>query len=290
MNFFEQELRKLFGDGRVIDDPHFSGRTCMGTLGGDLRVRVQFATSDHAEHYDTLEAAVLNRTDGPVDTLSLKLKELLGKKAVPNNPNFSGGVEPHIWIYRETAEWYAYCPTAMDYQAMRQAVGNYLDVFRDRQTERAATGPRLVYICAPLRGDVEKNVEFARQKAQEVFRDGDIPVCPHLMFPPSSSQSPLVSVSADGENCVRSLAPPLPPEPASLGFGWVPGSGSALDQAAREMGLRLVESCQQVNVYGPEWTDGMWAEINHASKLGIPLKTDQKTIGRTPPKGRGQNR
>ena len=27
-------------------------------------------------------------------------------------------------------------------------------------------------------------VEFARQKAQEVFQVGDIPVCPHLMFPP----------------------------------------------------------------------------------------------------------
>ena len=40
----------------------------------------------------------------------------------------------------------------------------------------------------------------------------------------SSSQSPLISVSADGENCDRSLAPPLPqslrlcggPEPADL--------------------------------------------------------------------------
>ena len=42
----------------------------------------------------------------------------------------------------------------------------------------------------------------------------------------SSSQSPLVSVSADGENCDRSLAPPLPtksatlrgPEPAARGW------------------------------------------------------------------------
>ena len=32
----------------------------------------------------------------------------------------------------------------------------------------------------------------------------------------SSSQSPLVSVSADGENCDRSLAPPLPTKSATL--------------------------------------------------------------------------
>ena len=44
-NFFEQELRKLFGDGRIIDDPTYSGRACFGTLGNDLRVRAQFVTA-----------------------------------------------------------------------------------------------------------------------------------------------------------------------------------------------------------------------------------------------------
>jgi hypothetical protein len=45
-----------------------------------------------------------------------------------------------------------------------------------------------------------------------------------------------------------------------------------------------VESCQEVHVYGPEWTEGMWAEIRHAMDLGIQVKTDQKTIGRSPPR------
>ena len=31
---------------------------------------------------------------------------------------------------------------------------------------------------------MEKNTELMRQKAQEVFQAGAIPVCPHLMFPP----------------------------------------------------------------------------------------------------------
>ena len=55
-----------------------------------------------------------------------------------------------------------------------------------------------------------------------------------------------------------------------------------MQQAAREMGLRLVEFCQQVNVYGPVWTEGMWAEINHAERLGIPVLTDQKELGKPP--------
>ena len=248
-NFFERELGRVFGDGQVIRNPTYSGRSCFGTLGKDLRVRARFITTGYADHYDSLKITVLNRTDGPVDTLVLKLKDLLGKKSVPGNPNFREGVSPHIWDNYGKQEWYAYHPTAADYEVIRQAAKQYLDVFRDRQQEHAQDGPKLVYICAPLRGDVEKNIEFARQKAQEVFQAGDIPVCPHLMFPPV----------ADPENPQQ-------------------------DQAARDMGLRLVESCQQVNVYGPEWTEGMWAEIRHAMDLGIEVKTDQQTIGHSPPR------
>ena len=250
-NFFEQELGRVFGDGQVIRNPTYSGRSCFGTLGKDLRVRARFITTGYADHYDSLKITVLNRTDGPVDTLVLKLKDLLGKKSVPGNPNFREGVSPHIWDNYGKQEWYAYHPTAADYEVIRQAAKQYLDVFRDRQQERVQDqdGPKLVYICAPLRGDVEKNIEFARQKAQEVFQAGDIPVCPHLMFPPI----------ADPENPQQ-------------------------DQAARDMGLRLVESCQEVHVYGPEWTEGMWAEIRHAMDLGIQVKTDQETIGRSPPR------
>ena len=258
INTFEQKLRKLFGDGQLIDDPTYSGQSCFGTLGKDLRVRAQFISTHISSQYDALKLTVLNRTDGPVDTMVLWLKDLLGKKPVPGNPNFRDGVAPHLWDDYGKVEWYAYRPTAADYQVIRQAAEQYLSVFRDRSQERVRGGPKLVYICAPLRGDVKKNIEFAQQKAQEVFQEGNIPVCPHLMFPPI----------ADPENPVQ-------------------------DQAAREMGLRLVESCQQVNVYGSEWTDGMWAEIRHAIDLGIQVKTDQKTIGRgqphrqAPRKGRG---
>ena len=192
---------------------------------------------------------MLNRTDGPVDTLVLKLKDLLGKKPVPGNPNFRSGVTPHIWNDYGKFEWYAYRPTAADYDTIRQAVSKYLDVFR----ERTQDGPKLVYICAPLRGDVEKNIAFARLKAQEVFQAGDIPVCPHLMFPPI----------ADPENPQQ-------------------------DQAARDMGLRLVESCHEIRVCGRNWTEGMWAEINHAMSLGIQVKTDRKPLEHTPHRKRSE--
>lgn len=56
------------------------------------------------------------------------------------------------------------------------------------------------------------------------------------------------------------------------------------------MGLRLLESCQEVHVYGSEWTEGMWAEIHRAMDLEIPVKTDQKTIGRTASRKQSQSK
>lgn len=255
-SFFEQELRKLFEDGQLIQNPQFVGRACLGDLGRDLRVRAEFRDPFAVREYDVLSIKVLNRTGGEVDKITLRIEEMIGIKKIPGHPTFCNGLSPHIWTYNGKTEWYGYHPNAGDYQAMRQAAGQYLDVFRERTPERVHDGPKLIYICAPLRGDVEKNIAFARQKAQEVFQAGDIPICPHLMFPPI----------ADPENPVQ-------------------------DQAARDMGLRLVESCQQVNVYGPIWTDGMWAEIHHAHKLGIEVMTDQKELGKSPPRPkRGRDR
>lgn len=119
MTFYEQELRKLFADGTVIGSPTFAGRACLGTLGKDLRARVQFVTSGHADHYDVISVTVLNRTDGVVDKLRLRLKDVLGVKQVPGNPNFRSGVLPYIWDDYGKVEWYAFRPSAADYTAMR---------------------------------------------------------------------------------------------------------------------------------------------------------------------------
>ncbi len=98
-----------------------------------------------------------------------------------------------------------------------------------------SAGPKRVYVCAPLRGDVERNAEAARLFAKEVFDTGDIPICPHLMFPPI----------ADPTNPVQ-------------------------DEKALSMCLKLIEGCHAVNVYGQP-TEGMRAEIAHAKRMGIPI-------------------
>lgn len=134
-NFFEQELRKLFDDGKIIDNPVWSGRACFGMLGKDLRVRAQFISTYISGEYDALKLTVLNRMDGPVDTLVLKLEDVLGKKPIPGNSNFREGIAPRIWDDYGKLEWYAYHPTDADYEAIRAVAGQYLGMFRDRSQE-----------------------------------------------------------------------------------------------------------------------------------------------------------
>lgn len=121
-NFFEQELRKLFGDGEIIQDPKFVGRACLGDLGGELLVRAEFITTGYADHYEALRLVVLKRTEGEIDRLVLRMKDVIGVKQVPGNPNFPKGVSPYIWDDCGKAEWYAFRPTASDYQALRRAI------------------------------------------------------------------------------------------------------------------------------------------------------------------------
>lgn len=129
-NFFDQELRKLFGDGSIIEDPKFVGRACLGTLGGDLRVRAEFVSLKISGQYNALRLTILNRTEGVVDRSVLRFRDIIGIQKAPSNPNFRNGISPHIWDDYGKAEWYVYHPTIADYETIRQAAGDYLDVFR----------------------------------------------------------------------------------------------------------------------------------------------------------------
>ena len=106
-NFFEQELRKLFGDGKIIHDPAFVGRACVGGLDAGRQVRAEFVTMGHADHYEALRVTLLDNDLGVVDKLTLRLEDVWGKKAIPNNPYLKSGVTPHIWVNDDKTEWYA---------------------------------------------------------------------------------------------------------------------------------------------------------------------------------------
>ena len=45
MNFFEKEMRMMFEHTGIIQDPKFVGRTMVGILDDNLRVKMQFVST-----------------------------------------------------------------------------------------------------------------------------------------------------------------------------------------------------------------------------------------------------
>lgn len=139
MNYFEQELRRLFGNDANITDKRFVGRAFFGKLTDSLRVRVEFVTLGRADHYEAIKATIINRNDGPVDALAIRLSDLIGKKMV-SNPNFRDGIAPYIWKYGDKIEWYVYKPTKADYDQISGALNDYFNVFRELTQEMEQSG------------------------------------------------------------------------------------------------------------------------------------------------------
>ncbi len=132
MNFYEKELQKIVNLGVPITNTKYVGGACYGSLGDDLRVKLQFTTLGHADHYEAIKATVINRVDGPVDSVLFRFSDVLGKKQV-SNPNFQDGVIPYAWAYCGKTEWYVYKPTEQDYKQLCAAVCDYCDIFQSQK-------------------------------------------------------------------------------------------------------------------------------------------------------------
>jgi hypothetical protein len=91
---------------------------------------MEFVTQGTADHYEAIKATIINKNDGPVDSLTLRFSDLLGKKMV-SNPNFRNGITPYIWKDGDRIGWYVYQPTKADYGQISEALNDYIGVFHD---------------------------------------------------------------------------------------------------------------------------------------------------------------
>jgi len=130
MNFFEQELRKLFENSETLTDPRFTGRVCMARLTDSTTVKLQFDTIGTYERYEGIRATVFNRNEGKIDSTMFRFADILGRKSIPGNPNFRDGIYPYVWKYNDKVEWYAYKPTPGDMEKITETVDSYLEMFQ----------------------------------------------------------------------------------------------------------------------------------------------------------------
>lgn len=123
MNFYEKEMRQMFGDSDIFQEPKFTGKTMLAKLDDELRIKLQFAASYISGQFDSIQMTVINRTDGVVDKQQFKFSDIIGKFTRP-------GREPldyHMWEYQGKPEWYTpisltdkarIADTVMDYAVM----------------------------------------------------------------------------------------------------------------------------------------------------------------------------
>ncbi|WP_449460497.1 DUF7768 domain-containing protein [Streptococcus suis] len=95
---------------------------------------------------------------------------------------------------------------------------------RVMQEKQQAFKP-LVYICAPYRGNIARNIEDAIRYAKFAYQQGNVPITPHLFFP------------------------------------FLEEDKAEHRQDALAMDLILLGKCQEVWVFGDEITEGMQAEL-----------------------------
>ena len=105
-----------------------------------------------------------------------------------------------------------------------------MNVDREKKAETKSAFRPLVYVCAPFNGDIEGNKKKAAEFAEFAYKNGCIPVTPHLLFPFMNDESPNE----------RALA--------------------------LHMDIVLMGKCQEVWVLSERITSGMSAEIEKATK------------------------
>lgn len=96
---------------------------------------------------------------------------------------------------------------------------------------------KFVYICSPLRGDIERNLRKASGYCLFAVKQATVPIAPHVMF--------------------ASFLDEAIPEERNKGMS---------------MGLELLKRCHELWVFGARLSEGMEAELRAAQQLKLPVK------------------
>ena len=78
MTFFEKELRKVI-EPLKLGAVYVGGKTAYIPL-GDVKIRVDFHHSFSVGNYDELLVKVINKRDGDVDVITIKFRDVWGKR------------------------------------------------------------------------------------------------------------------------------------------------------------------------------------------------------------------
>ena len=100
---------------------------------------------------------------------------------------------------------------------------------------------KVIYVASPYAGDIEQNTAFAKEACRHVMNEGHAFFAPHLLYP----------------NLLRESEP-------------------AERQAGLDMGIAMLQSCDELWCFGDHISQGMMSEIEEAQRLSIPTRRVMK--------------
>lgn len=96
---------------------------------------------------------------------------------------------------------------------------------------------KIIYVASPYAGDIEKNTEFTKTACRFVMNEGHAFFCPHLLYPNILDEH-----------------------------------NSKERQLGLDMGLAMLQSCDELWCFGDHISHGMMNEIEEAKRLSIPTR------------------
>ena len=122
MTHTEHELRVLFGESELFYEAMFSGKMMIGKIDADVRVKLEFVSTNISGQYNAIRAAVINRTEGEIDRNTFLLKDIIGQK---------NGYDPYISDDPSSKAWYGFRPTSNEYDRITDTITDYMAMFAD---------------------------------------------------------------------------------------------------------------------------------------------------------------
>ena len=122
MNKTEHEMRILFGESDLFYDAMFCGKMMIGKIDQDVRVKLEFISTNIAKQYNAMKVTVLNRTEGEIDKTVFLFRDILGPK---------NGYDPYIWDEPNCMGWYGFKPTGDEYDRISDTIHDYMSMFAD---------------------------------------------------------------------------------------------------------------------------------------------------------------
>lgn len=131
MNFYEMQMRTMFANKPVFQNPVFVDKTMLARLSDTLNVKLQFIATEFKGQYNTIQVSIINRNDGVIDKQNFKFSDIIGKYLRVDN--LASPLDYHMWECKNP-EWYTPISIAQK-EKIGSKIAEYVSLFL---TEEAA--------------------------------------------------------------------------------------------------------------------------------------------------------